>query len=162
MLNADLPVKHRCNRRRLLPSLLQSLASRARYLQSVNRSSAWINKSCSTIATHSYQPDSAEYLALPTLPQGITRWWGHMYDGPIGIEFCDLVIAADATFGYSHDLQRVSGTLKGGQKAAFWVRVTDCLPQNRRPVARGSRTCIRADEPRDGRGGARPHALNGE
>ena len=48
-----------------------------------------------------------------------------MYDGPIEFEFRDLVIAADATFGYSHELQRVSGTLKGGQKAAFWLRVTD-------------------------------------
>ena len=48
-----------------------------------------------------------------------------MYDGPIEIEFRDLVIAADATFGYSHDLQRIGGTLKGGQKAAFWVQVTD-------------------------------------
>ena len=47
------------------------------------------------------------------------------YDGPIEFEFRDLVIAADATFGYSHELQRVSGTLKGGQKAAFWLRVTD-------------------------------------
>jgi hypothetical protein len=36
------------------------------------------------------------------------------------------------------------------------------LPQDRRPVARGSRTRIRADEPRDGQGGARPHALKGE
>src|SRR6516162_6653346 len=33
------------------------------------------------------------------------------YDGPIEFEF--------------HELQRVSGTLKGGQKAAFWLRVTD-------------------------------------
>src|SRR5215469_12300194 len=47
------------------------------------------------------------------------------YDGPIEFEFRDLVIAADTTFGYSHALQRVSGTLKGGQKAAFWLRVTD-------------------------------------
>ena len=47
------------------------------------------------------------------------------YDGPIEFEFRDLVIAAAATFGYSHELQRVSGTLKGGQKAAFWLRVTD-------------------------------------
>ena len=49
----------------------------------------------------------------------------HMYDGPIEFEFRELVIAADATVGYSHELQRVSGTLKGGQKAAFWLRVTD-------------------------------------
>jgi uncharacterized protein (TIGR02246 family) len=47
------------------------------------------------------------------------------YDGPIEFEFRDLVIDADATFGYSHELQRVSGTLKGGRKAAFWLRVTD-------------------------------------
>jgi ketosteroid isomerase-like protein len=47
------------------------------------------------------------------------------YDGPIEIEFRDLVIDADATFGYSHELARFSGTLKGGLKAAFWLRVTD-------------------------------------
>jgi ketosteroid isomerase-like protein len=47
------------------------------------------------------------------------------YDGPIEFEFRDLVIAAGATFGYSHELQRVSGTLRGGQRAAFWLRVTD-------------------------------------
>jgi ketosteroid isomerase-like protein len=47
------------------------------------------------------------------------------YDGPIEFEFRDLAIAAGATFGYSHELQRVSGTLKGGQKTAFWLRVTD-------------------------------------
>jgi ketosteroid isomerase-like protein len=47
------------------------------------------------------------------------------YDGPIEFEWRDLVIAAGGTFGYSHGLQRVSGTLKGGQKAAFWLRVTD-------------------------------------
>jgi uncharacterized protein (TIGR02246 family) len=46
------------------------------------------------------------------------------YDGPIEFEFRDLVIAADTTLGYSHALQRVSGTLKGGQKSAFWLRVT--------------------------------------
>jgi ketosteroid isomerase-like protein len=47
------------------------------------------------------------------------------YDGPIEFEFRDLVIAAGETFGYSHELQRVSGTLKAGQKMAFWLRVTD-------------------------------------
>jgi ketosteroid isomerase-like protein len=46
------------------------------------------------------------------------------YDGPIEFESRDLVIAAGETFGYSHELQRVSGTLKGGQKMAFWLRVT--------------------------------------
>ena len=47
------------------------------------------------------------------------------YDGPIEFECRDLVIDADATFGYSHELQRVSGTLKGGRKTAIWLRVTD-------------------------------------
>jgi hypothetical protein len=32
------------------------------------------------------------------------------YDGPIEFEFRDPVIAAGETFGYSHELQRVSGT----------------------------------------------------
>jgi uncharacterized protein (TIGR02246 family) len=46
------------------------------------------------------------------------------YDGPIRFEFRDLAIAADEMLGYSHELQRVSGTLKGGHKAEFWLRVT--------------------------------------
>lgn len=41
------------------------------------------------------------------------------YDGPIKFESRDLAIATDETMGYSHELQRVSGTLKGGQKAQF-------------------------------------------
>ena len=46
------------------------------------------------------------------------------YDGPIKFEFRDLVIAANETLGYCHELQRVSGTLKGGKKTEFWLRVT--------------------------------------
>lgn len=48
-----------------------------------------------------------------------------MYDGPLKVEFRDLVIAADTTIGSSHELQRVSETLKGGHGSAFWVRVTN-------------------------------------
>jgi len=80
------------------------------------------------------------------------------YDGPIEFEFRDLVIAADTTFGYSHALQRVSGTLKGGQKAAILAASDRRLPQHRQPVARDSRTRIRASEPRDWQGGARPQS----
>ena len=46
------------------------------------------------------------------------------YDGPIKFESRDLAVAADETMGYSHQLQQVSGTLKGGQKTEFWLRVT--------------------------------------
>jgi len=71
------------------------------------------------------------------------------YDGPIEFEFRDLVIAAGATYGYQpraptgqRDTERRS---EGGILAAGNRR----LPQDRRPVACGSRTRIRADEPRD-------------
>lgn len=47
-----------------------------------------------------------------------------MYDGPLDVEFRDLRIVAGKDVAFVHSLERMSGTLKGGQKSALWLRVT--------------------------------------
>jgi len=49
------------------------------------------------------------------------------YDGPLELEFHDLKIVADNRVAFLTCLERVSGTLKGGQKSDLWVRVTSGL-----------------------------------
>jgi ketosteroid isomerase-like protein len=49
------------------------------------------------------------------------------YDGPITSEFRDLRIIASSRIAFVHSLERVSGTLKGGQKSELWVRATSGL-----------------------------------
>jgi len=47
-----------------------------------------------------------------------------MYDGPIDVELRDLRIVAGNDVGFIHALERISGTLKGGQKSDIWLRAT--------------------------------------
>ena len=49
------------------------------------------------------------------------------YDGPIEIEYRDLRIVAGDDVGFIHALERISGTLKNGQKSDVWVRATSGL-----------------------------------
>jgi ketosteroid isomerase-like protein len=46
------------------------------------------------------------------------------FAGPIDVEFRELTIAASATVAYSHGLERLTGTLKNGQRFDVWVRFT--------------------------------------
>ena len=50
-----------------------------------------------------------------------------MYDGPLDVELRDLRIVAGNDVAFLHCLERISGTLKGGQKSDIWVRVTSGL-----------------------------------
>jgi len=45
------------------------------------------------------------------------------YEGPIDIELRDLHIIASDGVAFATSLQRISGTLKNGQKSDVWVRV---------------------------------------
>jgi ketosteroid isomerase-like protein len=45
--------------------------------------------------------------------------------GPVKFEISDLYIATDRTLGYSHSIQRVSGTDANGKPIDLTVRVTD-------------------------------------
>jgi ketosteroid isomerase-like protein len=47
------------------------------------------------------------------------------FNGPVKVELTDLTIAADATLGFGHSIQHVTGTDAKGQKFDVTVRVTD-------------------------------------
>ena len=49
------------------------------------------------------------------------------YEGPIEIEFRDVNIVAGGNVAYAIALERISGTLKNGQKSDVWVRATSCF-----------------------------------
>jgi ketosteroid isomerase-like protein len=57
-----------------------------------------------------YKKDYANFLA--------------QYEGPIDVEYRDMHVAADGNIGYAFGLERMRGTLKGGQKSDMWVRFT--------------------------------------
>src|SRR5579859_3656250 len=48
------------------------------------------------------------------------------FQGPIDVEYRDLNIVAGDTVAFSRGLERMSGTLKNGQKFDAWVRFTEC------------------------------------
>jgi uncharacterized protein (TIGR02246 family) len=49
------------------------------------------------------------------------------FDGPIEIEYRDLRIVASGDVAFIHALERMTGTLKNGQKSDLWVRATSGL-----------------------------------
>lgn len=60
-----------------------------------------------------YRKDYEEFLA--------------QYEGPIDTEFRDLRIVAGDGVAFIHCVERISGTLKNGQKSEVWVRATSGL-----------------------------------
>lgn len=48
------------------------------------------------------------------------------FQGPIDVEYRGLNIVAGDTVAFSRGLERMSGTLKNGQKFDAWVRFTEC------------------------------------
>ena len=49
------------------------------------------------------------------------------YDGPIDTEFRNPIIVAGKEVAFIYSLERISGTLKNGQKSEVWVRATSGL-----------------------------------
>ncbi len=49
------------------------------------------------------------------------------YEGPMDYEFRDLSIVSGDGVAFIHCLERLSGTLKNGQKSEVWIRVTSGL-----------------------------------
>lgn len=60
-----------------------------------------------------YRKDYAEFLA--------------QYVGPIEVEYRDMRVVADAHVAFIHALERLSGTMKNGQKTDLWLRATSGL-----------------------------------
>ena len=54
------------------------------------------------------------------------RGSGPNLQGTIDVEYRDLNIIAADTVAFSHGLERMTGTLKNGQKFDAWVRFTEC------------------------------------
>jgi uncharacterized protein (TIGR02246 family) len=49
------------------------------------------------------------------------------YEGPLDVEMRDLRIVAGNDVAFIHCLERMAGTLKGGEKSEVWLRVTSGL-----------------------------------
>ena len=65
------------------------------------------------VGQKAYRKDYEEFLA--------------MYEGPIDIEYRDLRIMSSGDIGIVNALERMSGTLKNGQKSDIWLRATSGL-----------------------------------
>ena len=48
------------------------------------------------------------------------------YQCPLGYEIRDLTIALGDDVAFAHSLNRISGTLKNGNRTDVWVRATTC------------------------------------
>jgi uncharacterized protein (TIGR02246 family) len=72
----------------------------------------------------------AELTAFDVVPplqtSGVTSYRKNYeeYDGPIDVELRNLRIIAGSDTAFLHCLDRMSGTLHGGQRSDLWLRVT--------------------------------------
>ena len=58
----------------------------------------------------------------------VTDWqqFFESYQGPIDVEFPDILIATGDDVAFSYCLHRVKGTLKTGRQTDWWLRWTAC------------------------------------
>jgi ketosteroid isomerase-like protein len=52
--------------------------------------------------------------------------WFSSFEGPIGYEMHDLVVAASGAVPFSHSLNRYSSAMTPGGRIDIWVRATSC------------------------------------
>src|SRR5205814_8998490 len=78
-----------------------------------------------------YAPDLVAFDVVPPLQyvaaEAFRKPWKdafERYQGPIQYEVRDLSIVAGRDVAFSHSLNRISGTMKNGQKADQWLRWT--------------------------------------
>ena len=81
-----------------------------------------------------YAPDIVSFDLVPPMQHvGIAAYrrpWEDTFasfEGPIGYQVSDLHITATDEVAFSHSLNRMSGTTKGGQAISMWVRWTACF-----------------------------------
>ena len=82
----------------------------------------------------SYAPDIVSFDLDPPLRYKGTeakrkRWTEvfAMYQRPLGYEIRDLTIVVGDDVAFGHSLNRISGTLKNGNRTGFWLRWTTCF-----------------------------------
>ena len=78
-----------------------------------------------------YAPNVVSFDVVPPLQhlgaEAQRRNWVEafsMYQRPLGYEIRDLTITVGDEVAFGHSLNRISGTLKDGDRADFWLRWT--------------------------------------
>jgi uncharacterized protein (TIGR02246 family) len=81
-----------------------------------------------------YAPDIVSFDIVPPLQhlgaEAKRKNWVDaftVYQRPLGYEIRDLTITVGDDVAFTHSLNRISGTLKNGNKADSWVRSTACF-----------------------------------
>lgn len=81
-----------------------------------------------------YAPDIVSFDVQPPLQHvgAEAKWknWVEVFTAfqrPLGCEIRDLTITVDGDVAFAHSLNRLSGTLKNGNRSGFWVRATSCF-----------------------------------
>lgn len=81
-----------------------------------------------------YAPDIVSFDMVPPLQHvGAEAKWKNwvdvftVYQHPLGYEIRDLTLTVGDDVAFGHSLNRVTGTLKNGNRADYWVRWTACF-----------------------------------
>jgi uncharacterized protein (TIGR02246 family) len=81
-----------------------------------------------------YAPNIVSFDVNPPLQHvGAEAKWKNweeafaVFQRPLGYEIRDLTITLDGDVAFAHSLNRLSGTLKNGNRSDFWVRATFCF-----------------------------------
>ena len=81
-----------------------------------------------------YAPDIVSFDIVPPLQhvgaEAKRKNWVDafaVYQRPLGYEIRDLTLTVGDDLAFGHSLNRVSGTLKNGNRTGFWLRATTCL-----------------------------------
>ena len=81
-----------------------------------------------------YAPDIVSFDLVPPLQHvGAEAKWKNwvdvftVYQRPLGYEIRDLMLTVGGDVAFGHSLNRISGTLKNGNRTDYWVRWTGCF-----------------------------------
>jgi uncharacterized protein (TIGR02246 family) len=81
-----------------------------------------------------YAPDIVSFDIVPPLQHvGAEAKWKNwvdvftVYQRPLDYEIRDLTITVGDDVAFGHSLNRISGTLKNGNRSDIWVRCTICF-----------------------------------
>jgi ketosteroid isomerase-like protein len=69
--------------------------------------------------------DPLQYVGLDALKKRLEGWYSS-FQGPIGLEICELNITAGNDVAFSHSLNQVIGTKTDGKKIEMCWRATGC------------------------------------
>jgi len=81
-----------------------------------------------------YAPGIVSFDIVPPLQHvGAEAKWKNwadvftVYQRPLGYDVRDLTITVGDDVAFGHSLNRISGTLKNGNRTGYWVRWTGCF-----------------------------------